>query len=68
MLYLLPPQVNCNHKPQDTGALADLPPDFNCQQYPILAAHWFNWEPLGEVAARVIQRKQPDALIEADHG
>ena len=68
MLYLLPPPANCNHKPQETGALASLPPDFDYQQYPILAAHWFNWRPVGKVAARIIQRKQPDTLIEARHG
>lgn len=68
MLYVLPPPANCNHKPQNTSALTDLPPGFDCRQYPILSKHWFNWEPLGEVAARIIQRKQPDALIEVRHG
>ena len=68
MLYVLPSPANCNHKPQETGALANLPLDFDCQQYPILATHWFGWEPVGEVAARLIQRKRPDALIEACHG
>ena len=55
MLYLLPPQVNCNHKPQDTGALADLPPSFDPERLPIIAQHWFGWESIGTVAARVVQ-------------
>ena len=67
-MYLLPPPANCNHKPQDTGERAGLPLGFDCQQYPILSKHWPNWRPVGEVAACIIQRKPPDALIEAGHG
>ena len=44
MPYLLPPPSNCNHKPRDTGALADLPPRFDP-----------DWKPLGAAAARVVQ-------------
>ncbi len=64
-MYLHLPPANCNHKPQETGALASLPPGFDCQQYPILAAHWFGWRSLGEVVAGVVTDIQIDRRIEA---
>lgn len=55
MFHIPPPPANFNSQVLPASADADLPADFDCQQYPILAAHWFGWEPLGTVAARVIQ-------------
>jgi len=67
-MYLHPPPANFNNEIQDAGTSADLPSNFDPNQYPILGKHWFGWKPVGEVTARLIQRKQPDALIEACHG
>ena len=57
MLYILPPPANCNHKPQEIGARADLPTDFYTNQLPIIARHWFGIEPfrpVGELAAEIV--------------
>ena len=67
-MHIHPPIADFNNQTQDTSTPAGLPVGFNACQYPILSKHWFNWKPVGEVAARLIQRKQPDALIEACHG
>ena len=55
MLYILPPLENNKNELVDDGPRADLPADFDCRRFPILAAHWFGWEPIGAVAARVVQ-------------
>ncbi len=55
MLYLLPPLENCNKENMDAGTQADLPADFDTKRLPIVARHWFGWEPIGTVAARVVQ-------------
>ena len=55
MTYLLPSPANYNHKPQDIGAHAELPADFDPLQYPILGRHWFGFKPIGAVAAEIVQ-------------
>ncbi len=55
MLYILPPLENSKNELVDDGPRADLPADFDCRQYPILAQHWFGWDSVGAVAARVVQ-------------
>ena len=55
MTHIPPPPTNFNNEIPSAGLYADLPPDFDCRRYPILAAHWFGWEPIGAAAARVVQ-------------
>ena len=55
MLYIPPPLENCNTEILDSGEYADLPADFDANRLPIIARHWFGWEPIGVAAARVVQ-------------
>ena len=55
MLYIPPPLENCNNEILDAGEHADLPADFDTNRLPIIARHWFGWEPIGAVTARVVQ-------------
>ena len=64
MSYVLPPPANCNHKPQETGALADLPLGFDPDQYPILGRHWFGWRSVSELVADAVADIQIDRRIE----
>ena len=64
-MYLHPPPANFNKEILDAGTHADLPADFDCRRFPILAAHWFGWRSLGEVVASVVVGIQSDHRIEA---
>ncbi len=45
MLYILPPLENNKNEILPTGEHADVPADFDCQQYPIISRHWLGLDP-----------------------
>ncbi len=55
MPYVLPSEINCKSKILDAGTRADLPVNFDPDQYPILSEHWFGWQPLGGIAAKIVR-------------
>ncbi len=55
MLYILPPLENSKNALVDDGPRADLPADFDPDQYPILGRHWFGWQPLGDITAEIVR-------------
>jgi len=57
MTYIPPPHDNFKHETRDAGACAGLPADFDTNQLPIIARHWFGIEPfrtVGELAAEIV--------------
>jgi len=64
-MYLHLPSDKINNQLLPTGAHADLPADFDPDQYPIISEHWFGWRSLGEVVTGVVAGIQFDRRIEA---
>ena len=56
MLDISPLATDCNHqdRPDDGGAV-ELPAGLDPQEFPIIAAHFYNWRSVGAVAAQVVQ-------------
>ncbi len=58
-MYLHPPSTDYNYETQEAGTHSGLPCEFGPTSSPILTEHWFNWRPIGEIAAEVVMRLRP---------
>ena len=72
MRHVNPQQPEIKYHPQGGGAGGGgddaLPANLDPVRHRIVATHFFGWQPVGEVAARLVLRKLPDLLNEACDG